>query len=59
MAALIMAPIGGAYAWTGGLVTKAQEENTALDNQITDLDAQIKQYEKQDGKAEFADVAEI
>ena len=59
LAALIMAPLGGAYAWTGGLVTKAQEENTALDNQITDLDAQIKQYEKQDGKAEFDAVAEI
>lgn len=59
LAALVMAPLGGAYAWTNGLVTKAQEENTALDNQITDLDAQIKQYEKQDGKAEFDAVAEI
>ncbi len=59
LAALVMAPLGGAYAWTNGLVTKAQEESTALDNQITDLDAQIKQYEKQDGKAEFDAVAEI
>lgn len=59
LAALIMAPLGGAYAWTNGLVTKAQEENAALDNQITELDAQIKQYEKQDGKPEFDAVAEI
>ena len=59
LAALIMTPLGGAHAWTNGLVTKAQEENAALDNQITELDAQIKQYEKQDGKPEFDAVAEI
>ncbi|MBQ8459559.1 hypothetical protein IJ541_05605 [bacterium] len=57
--ALIMTPIGIAYFMTQGMLSSAQSQSSELDNQITQLDEQLKAYEKTSGKTEFDPNAEI
>lgn len=57
--AIIMAPLGGVYYVTNDMLTKAQAESSALDNKITQLDEELKQYETKKEDNSFDPVAEI
>ena len=57
--AVVMAPLGAAYFIANNMFAKAQAESSALDNQITQLDEQLKQYETKKEDNTFDPVAEI
>lgn len=56
---IVLAIFGGTFGITQNLYTKAQEESSSLDSQITELDNQLKAYESKDGKPQFDAIAEI
>lgn len=57
--AILMTPMGIGYWFTNDMVTKTQAKSAELDNQITQLDSQLKEYEKEKGDTSFDAIAEI
>nr|QGT49707.1 hypothetical protein Melaina855_0940 [uncultured Candidatus Melainabacteria bacterium] len=57
--AVVMLPMGIGYWFTNDIANKTQEKSIELDNQITQLDAQLKEYEKDKGDTSFDAIAEI
>lgn len=56
---IVLGPLGGIYLITSKMYTSAQEQSSALDTQITELDEQLKKYENKNGKEQFDPMAEI
>ena len=56
---IVMTPIGLAYYITSNMVTQNQAKVTELDNQITQLEAELKAYENKPDEVVFDPVAEI
>ncbi len=56
---IVMAPIGGTHYIVNNLLTATQAESSQLDTEITQLDAQLKQYETKKEDNVFDPVAEI
>jgi hypothetical protein len=57
--ALILIPLGLGYICTGNMLTSAEQKNADIDNQITQVQDEIKKYQADTGKVEFDAVAEI
>ena len=57
--AILMTPMGIGCWFTNDLAIKTQEKNMDLDNQITQLDSQLKEFEKEKGDTAFDAIAEI
>ncbi len=57
--AIVGAPLGGFYYYTSNLVTQNQAKITELDNQITQIDAELKAYDNKPKEEKFDAVAEI
>lgn len=57
--AVLMTPMGIGWWFTNDMTAKKQNESIELDNQITQLDTQLKEFEKEKGDTSFDAVAEI
>jgi hypothetical protein len=57
--AIVLSPIGIIYYMSGNMLTNAQQKSSDLDTQITQVEEQVKTYQKDTGKVEFDAVAEI
>lgn len=57
--AVFMAPLGLVYFLSSNTLAGAQTQSSELDNQITQLDQELKTLQSQEGKVEFDPVAEI
>lgn len=56
---IVLGPLGGICLITSKMYASAQEQSSALDTQITELDEQLKKYENKNGKEQFDPMAEI
>jgi len=59
LAALILGPVGLTYVAFNNQLTQASQKSIEMDNQIAQLDAEIKAYESKTGDTGFDPIAEI